>query len=52
MSTMDKLLFNPYKNHDAKLSMEELAEREGLSHEKFTVITEDGYHLTVYHMFE
>jgi len=50
MSTMDKIMFQPYTDHDAKLTLEELAEREGIKTEKHIVITEDGYHLTVYHL--
>ena len=50
LSTVDKLVFTPYTDHDAKLTLEEIAEREGLKTEKHIVITEDGYHLTVYHL--
>ena len=52
MDIVDKVLFAPYTKHDAKLSLFELIEREGLKAEKFTVITEDGHHLDVYHVWE
>ena len=44
------MFIKPPKNDDARLSFKELVEKESLKYEDFTVITEDGYHLTVQHI--
>ena len=51
---VDNILFPPNPNHvsdDAKLTFEQMTRNEGLEFEEFTVITEDGYYLQVFHMF-
>ena len=50
MSGLGKLLIKPPKYDEARMTLEELVRREGLDYEAFTVITEDGYHLTVQHI--
>ena len=49
-STVDKLILPGYTVDDAKLTLEQLIQKEGLNAERHTVITEDGYHLSVFHI--
>jgi len=42
---------NANPDDDWKLSFEELAENQGLKAERHDVTTDDGYILTVFHLF-